>query len=71
MKVKAEGRRRMTMNVITGLRNIVKRFSTQFVHTKTYEYHSQAEYSAVISKDNVRNPEWVVLEAEMREKRSE
>jgi hypothetical protein len=71
MKVKAEGRRRMTMNVMTGLRNIVRCFSTHIVHTKTHEYHSQAEYSAVISKDNVRNPEWVVLEVEMREKRSE
>ncbi len=57
MKVKAEGRRRMTMNVMTGLRNIIRGFSTQVVHTKTHEYHSQAEYSAVIRRDNVRNPE--------------
>ena len=32
----------------------------------TYEYHSQAEYSAVISNDNVRKPEWVVFEFDIR-----
>lgn len=32
----------------------------------THEYHSQAEYSAVISSDSVLNPECVVFEASMR-----
>jgi hypothetical protein len=37
--------------------------STSNVRLKTYEYHSHAEYSAVISNESVENPEWVVLEA--------
>jgi len=44
IKVKIEGKSRITMNVIIG------------------EYHSQAEYSAVIKSERVRNPEYVVLE---------
>jgi hypothetical protein len=31
----------------------------------TYEYHSHALYSAVMSRESVRMPEWEVLDAAM------
>lgn len=33
----------------------------------TYEYHSHAEYSAVINSESVRRPECEVLEEDIRE----
>lgn len=67
-KVRIEGSIRIITKVIIGLGN--EKDQRSGVHRQevlmTYEYHSQAEYSAVMSNDNVRNPEWVVFEFEIR-----
>jgi hypothetical protein len=65
-KVRIEGSRRIMTKVIIGLRNENNQTSQKIDQWQMYEYQSQAEYSAVISNDNVRNPEWVVFEFEIR-----
>ena len=37
----------------------------------THEYHSHAEYSAVMSRERVLSPEWDVFEDSIMEKRRE
>jgi len=52
------------MKVTMGLQND---YQSGFMSDKsTHEYHSHAEYSAVMSKDSVRRPECVVLECAIR-----
>jgi hypothetical protein len=67
MNVNDEGRRRMMIKVIIGLRKRALSAKCGIGAIKTYEYHSQAEYSALINSESVRKPECVVLEADMSE----
>lgn len=69
MKVKAEGSRRMTTNVIIGLRGVVLVVCQVSNHTTTHEYHSHAEYSAVINRERVLSPECDVFDDAIREDR--
>lgn len=67
MKVKAEGRSRMITKVMIGLIILIRQVENSSKHKKTHEYHSQAEYSAVISRERVRNPECDVFEESIRD----
>jgi len=61
MSVNTDGRSRMTINVIIGLKKShILSICTQ--QKEAHEYHSQAEYSAVIRSPSVFNPECVVLD---------
>lgn len=64
MKVRADGSKRMTTKVTMGLQDDYQ--SSPMSVKSTHEYHSHAEYSAVISKESVLRPECVVLEWAIR-----
>jgi hypothetical protein len=46
---------------------MVRVLSECVVFSRAYEYHSHAEYSAVINSESVRRPECDVLEVEISE----
>jgi hypothetical protein len=63
--VKEEGSKRIMIKVRMGLSKN-DHYGLRSGIEKTHEYHSHAEYSAVISSESVRIPEWEVSEAAMR-----
>jgi hypothetical protein len=65
MNVNAEGRSRMMTKVMIGLGSGEVSMRRELDYN-THEYHSQAEYSAVIRSDSVLNPECDVFEASIR-----
>jgi hypothetical protein len=67
MKVKIDGRTRITKNVMIGLRKDMNDVVRVKIRKSTYEYHSQVEYSVVISNDSVRSPAWDVFDEAISE----